>query len=854
MNHIYLFLLLFKILPGFDEEPELLVSLIKNAEKYNQSFPSEHVYIVTDRSYYKPGDELWFKAYVQNTLSDAELSNDLNIKLVDVFGKEVLYLRYPLYNNASNGYFILPALLEEGKYYLIGYTGWMKNLPVSEAFSKEIIISHHVDQTMDISVEFSGKLYYPGNQVDGKISVRLADGYDLRRIKYTYNCRSRKKSIVSGWGVIDESSDSQFSFKLPEDIDSDFLWVEFKIRHKRNLEIHVVPFPIARKTVYLEIFPEGGRLIAGLENRVAIKASDNRGMPVDIEGYLIDNFGNQLNKIESVYKGLGSFTFTPESGKYQIRLVKPLISGSYFSLPDTESGGIQLSYSGLKDDSILFTLRNSVQNKPEKVYFIAEQKAKINWTALIEYQNTRVVKVPCGKFESGIVKCSVLDEVGSLIASRSVFLDKGFIEQELAISALKNFYTTRERVILDYNNHHVNDLKASMAVFNEKYVQGDEMTMQNYFHFMTELIGIRREWIDSEISGKQIDLILMTHKTKSLPVVKLIRNEIIDPVPYYNHDGIRGQILDKKGKPVENARVKIIHSLDLHSYQAESDAQGIFHIIFDNNVINYNFLTIAVANEDGRSGSILKLFNHYSDNILDNKVVSKEQWRYNQLADMIKYRNPQLLYSGRYGQGKIKEKKTTVRKGYDYERFSSYSSVLDVIKEIKDYKIVNREIFFSGRTSPPGILRGAVIVLDGIAIGTDIEILNQVSPKEVRNISISTWPSDIQKYTALNSIGVIEISTIRGREESNLIKIQEFQQDMLMINHQFTVPDYQNGDNPQTDNRITLFWEPDMLIQKSVAGKVTFYTSDKTGVYNCILEGTDQHGDYFSKMIQINVR
>lgn len=854
MNHIYSFLLFFKILTGFNEEPELLTSLIRNAEEYNRSFPSEHVYIGTDRSYYKPGDELWFKAYVSNTLSNSEFSNDLNIKLVDIFGKEVLYLRYPLYNQTSSGYFVLPALLEEGKYYLIGYTGWMKNMPISELFSKEIIVSNYIEGAMNISVEFTGKNYYPGNQVNGKISVHLADNLSVKRMKYIYNCRSLKKNFTSGWGVVDEKGNGHFSFKLPEDIDSDFLWVEFKIRHKRDMETHIVPFPVAKKNVYLEICPEGGKLIAGLENRVAFKASDNQGMPVDIEGYLIDDQGNQLNKIECTYKGLGSFTFTPELKRYRIRLVKPLISGSYFSFPDIESDGIQLNHSGFKDGNILFTLRSPEQNKPEKVYFIVEQKAKIGWAALIEYQNTRLVNVPAGKFETGIIKCSVLDEVGSLIATRSVFLDKGPAAQELAFSALKNYYTKRERVILEYHNQGTNDLLANMTVINDKYIHGNELTMRNYFHFITELQGIHGEWIDSDISGEEIDLILMTHKTKSLPLVKLIRSEIRDPVPYYNHDGIRGQILNKKGNPVENAMVKIIHSLDLSTYQAESDSQGIFHIIFDNNVINYNFLTIAVANENGKTGSILKLFNRYSQNILENKAVNKEQWKYNQKVDLIKYRNPKLLYSGRYGQGRIKEKKATVSKGYDYERFSSFTSVLDVIKEIKDYKIDNREIFFTGRTSPPGILRGAVIVLDGIAIGTDIEILNQISPKEVRNITISTWPSDIQKYTALNSIGVIEISTIRGRQESNLSQIQEFQQDMLMIDHQFMVPDYLNGENPETDNRITLFWEPDMLIQKSVIGNVVFYTSDQTGLFKCILQGTDQHGDYFSKKIDINVR
>ncbi len=77
---------------------------------------------------------------------------------------------------------------------------------------------------------------------------------------------------------------------------------------------------------------------------------------------------------------------------------------------------------------------------------------------------------------------------------------------------------------------------------------------------------------------------------------------------------------------------------------------------------------------------------------------------------------------------------------------------------------------------------------------------------------------------------------------------------MLMIDHQFIIPDYLNGDNPQSDNRITLFWEPDISIERSGTGKVTFYTSDHTGIFKCVLQGTDQQGHFFTKLIEINVR
>jgi hypothetical protein len=854
MSSVYQFLLLVGILTGMDQKPEFLISLTRNAEKYNQSFPSEHLYIETDRAYYRPGDELWFKAYARNTLSNQELSNDLNIKLVDVFGKQVLYLRYPLYQNTSNGYLVLPALLEEGKYYLIGYTGWMKNMPVSDAFTKEIIVSNHIERTIDISVEFSRKLYYPGDQVEGRIFARMLDGSALKRTKYSFICRSANRNIFSGWGEIGESGSDQFTGELPDNIDSDLLWIEFKVRQKRMLETYVLPFPIAKKSVKLDVFPEGGTLIAGIENSVAFKAADEHGLPVDIEGYLLDESGRQLNKIKSTFNGMGRFDFIPEPGQYRIRLVSPLLANPYFSFPEVRENGIRLSYSGLSNGEIIFSLRNSDQEKTEKVFIIVEQRSKILWAESTSFRSEEIVKVPLKRFESGIAKCTVMDETGNLIAARNVFLEGENFIQKLDFSASKNYYGLRERVALELSNFGSEELLANISVFSDKYFNRSDIPMKQYFHFATELKEINSNIINAELSVNDIDLIVMTHEAKSLPITRLIANKAKDPVPFYNNDGIRGHILDKKGNPVQNAKVKIIHSLDLHTYQASSDSLGLFHITFDNNIINYNYLTIAVAVENGRSGSILRLFDHYSDNILENLVVERDQWKYNQTTDLIKYGNPLLLYSGRYGQGKIQVKKGTKRKGYDYERFASFDSALNIIKEIKDYRIVNGEIIFKSRGGIPENMSGAIIVLDGIAFGSNTDILNRISPKEIRNISISTWPSDIQQYTDRSSSGIIKISTISGRQDRSQTYTHEFQQDLLMIDHHLNSPDYASGDHPQSDNRITLFWKPDILLEKSGSCKFTFYTSDLTGTFICICQGTDQKGHFFSKKFDITVR
>ncbi|HEV3252589.1 MAG TPA: hypothetical protein VGZ71_16630, partial [Puia sp.] len=62
----------------------------------------------------------------------------------------------------------------------------------------------------------------------------------------------------------------------------------------------------------LHFFPEGGDLVAGLENNIAFKATDTYGVPVAIKGILKDAAGKNILEFNSVHDGMGKFMLTPE--------------------------------------------------------------------------------------------------------------------------------------------------------------------------------------------------------------------------------------------------------------------------------------------------------------------------------------------------------------------------------------------------------------------------------------------------------------------------------------------------------------------------------------------------------------
>jgi hypothetical protein len=80
---------------------------------------------------------------------------------------------------------------------------------------------------------------------------------------------------------------------------------------------------------------------------------------------------------------------------------------------------------------------------------------------------------------------------------------------------------------------------------------------------------------------------------------------------------------------------------------------------------------------------------------------------------------------------------------------------------------------------------GAMIIVDGIKLGTNASILETIPVPDIANISVSTKIIDIQKYSAMNPVGIIEITMKKSKEFLNI------------------------KDPPSKTN--TLFWGPDLI-------------------------------------------
>jgi hypothetical protein len=113
---------------------------------------------------------------------------------------------------------------------------------------------------------------------------------------------------------------------------------------------------------------------------------------------------------------------------------------------------------------------------------------------------------------------------------------------------------------------------------------------------------------------------------------------------------------------------------------------------------------------------------------------------------------------------------------------------------------------------------GALFVLDGTRLGTSISVLSSINPNEIENIEVFTNPIDIHRFTALNSVGVIEMTSKGGFDKT------------------------EDDSKQMTRYNSTLYWNPYVKILQKSEISVSFESTKMKTKYRVIVQGVDETG------------
>ncbi len=435
--------------------------------RFGEAIPQEKVYLHMDNTSYFLGDTIWFAAYTRRTDKDlpSNISRVLYVELLNNDGFLVERQLIEMKNGRGYGNISLnDTALYAGYFELRAYTRWQLNWGAYEH-------PHTANAEQWFFTRGLAKEYYRDYD---KLYSRVFPVYD------------RPKQA------------GEF----------------FHDMTLRPLRRELKEDPDAAKPV-LSCFPEGGRLVAGVECYVAFEAATKEGMWLDGTLVVYDD-GHPVASATTEHRGRSTVAFTPQEG-HSYRAVFTSSDTLRTGTAEVRLKDISVSGVALHVDRQAGDWTFSIQSRG-----IAAERSlgmTIMHEGVVErYQPAASCVIPGAALKPGVNQVTVFDSTGCVWADRLFFVSSDQHGHQLAVQGAKSVYEPYEAVSLDLQADSADaGTLISMAVRNatlQDYTY-DSSTILTEMLLASEIRGFvpQPEWFfesDDDEHRRGLDLLMMT--------------------------------------------------------------------------------------------------------------------------------------------------------------------------------------------------------------------------------------------------------------------------------------------------------------------------------------------------------
>ena len=220
----------------------------------------------------------------------------------------------------GSGAFPLPEEIAGGEYQLVARS-------LDNSFPEEkrkFFVRRYRLPRLKKDLEFVKDSYTPGDKVAADFSVNRAEGGPSAEAALRITATVDGTVVHQSTPKASAAGTYHIEFALPEQIEKGDALLSVVVDDGGTIETIAKTIPINLGKVEVKFYPEGGDLVAGVENRVYFTARNPLGKPVHIEGTVLDGSGKEVAKLETSHKGMGSFRFVPQDGQhYTVKINKP---------------------------------------------------------------------------------------------------------------------------------------------------------------------------------------------------------------------------------------------------------------------------------------------------------------------------------------------------------------------------------------------------------------------------------------------------------------------------------------------------------------------------------------------------
>ncbi|MDR3714940.1 MAG: hypothetical protein P4L51_19175 [Puia sp.] len=648
----------------------------------------------------------------------------------------------------------------------------------------------------------------------------------------------------------------------------------------------------------IQFFPEGGDLVAGLENMVAFKAADLYGLPIAVKGILRNASGKDLLVFESEHDGMGRFPVTPVKGDSLYVVWKDDLGIEHSTgLPSIKPAGAVLRAITAKE-KILFSIARSGDADPEYKHLtiIGHMHQHLVYKARVNLEDNFMSggTIPVSQLPSGVLQLTLFTSDDRPVAERVVFVNNHEFRFSPNLKVVTQNVNKRGKNTIEVEVPDTLRANLSLAV-TDGDADGVNANDDNIISRLL-LTGDIRGYVhdpyyyfakEADSLIQQLDLVMMTHGWRRFKWEQLARGKT--PVIKYPEQDYLSIKVDVLG--VDPYKIAKDESLNLILNKKDSSTQmlflphlsgskfGVSGLIFydsvrtfyqfntNRNLSNEAAITFSTGLYRGNRSAkpLTAAYGGWAANdssfLTRNRFLADEAARIQPTLDKKIKTLASVTVVGRTKTDaqKLDEKYTSGlfsggdAYSYDLVNDPFANSYTDIFAYLQG-KVAGLQISTIGPT-PSMSWRGSTPALYLNEMQVDVSAIQSTPVTDIAMVKVFRPGSGIG--FGGGGGGTIAIYTKKGGDEHRNDPSLKGLEHTLLTGYspvrEFPVPDYSDGNplNEIEDVRSTLYWKPYVLTDKDNR-KVTiqFYNNDVSKKLRIVLEGINEDGK-LSRIVKI---
>ncbi|MBX2871423.1 MAG: hypothetical protein KTR30_04970 [Saprospiraceae bacterium] len=581
-------------------------------DTFAKLLPTEKLYLQTDRTIYRPGEQIWFSGVVTNRANQIvkEVSDLIQVQLIGPSGRIVTETMSTVLGTSIS----LSKSLAGGRYVLKAFTPWMIHQDSTLYFEKEIFIQKVVLGEVLLKLDFERESYGAGQEVLATFSARTKSDLPLTKHPINIKIKLNGKTAKEWTAETDQEGELVLAYDLPPDlVGSDGLLI-LSLDHEGQTESISRSIPISNKNIQIDFLPEGGALLAGFTNKVAFKALQDSGLPADVEGYIVNAQGERVCTFSSYHQGMGAFELIPQLDQnYQAIITHPTGTVGPHFLPKVMQKGIGGSVEQ-REDGLQVTIQSQTA---DSAHIIVQVQGQVFYQHTLQLEeNSTTLFLPTKEWPMGIAQVNIFDKWGRPHFERLAFVNYGR-ELQVEIQTDKQKYQPRELVqmkvkVKDDAGQPVRG-EFTLAVVDDNlltFADDKQDNILSHFLMSSELKGKVYEpnfYFNPEEpkAQKALDYVLMTHGWRGFVWQELLET----PIAVWQHqsnklddlEGLEGTVF-LEGRRLKGVTVKIAGQ----PIETKTNDSGVF--FFSSRDIHLP-VTVVVSHRGGKDRHYFNTYN-----------------------------------------------------------------------------------------------------------------------------------------------------------------------------------------------------------------------------------------------------